>query len=578
MASAPHRVADQRATVPPIVLPITSRGLAVTDRLCWVVLGAAMVVAAGLVLYLNRGTTFFLDELVWVYGAPGLSGAGEVLEPHNGHLIATSRLVYRAILEAFGAEYVVFRLLAVSTVLLSAGLLYALVRRRIGALPALAPALVLLFLGSAWQHVLVPIGFTVVFSVAAGLAALLALERDDRRGDVAACALLVLSVATYTTGLAFLVGVAISVLIRDDRRRRAWIFLVPLVLYAAWWVWALGAEQSSEGETRVSNALLIPSYIADSLAAVVGAVTGLDTDFEEPGPFLELGWGRALAPLAVVALAVRFRGRRPPALLWIGLGIVLAYWSLGALAAGTEARAPWAVRYMYTGSVGVLLIAAAAGAGIRFSRLGLGILFAATAISLATNVAFLRDGGTVFRNQYSTPTRAQFAVIELARDHVDPGFDPEIALPDESQVGSPAAAYLAVVDRYGSLGFSAAELQRQGEGVRQFADRLLASALRVRLEESVSKRPSRGCETVRSDGPGGESVPVEIPPGGAILRAVGDRQASVALRRFADVAAAEIGTVPEGDAATLRIPTDSNPGPWQASVSGARSVEVCPLR
>jgi hypothetical protein len=158
MATVPHRVGEERTSVPRIVLPITSRGLVVTDRLCWGMLGAAMAVAAALILYLNRGTIFYLDEISWLYETPNLDSVGDVLERHNGHLIATTRLTYKAILETIGAEYVAFRLIAVSAVLLSAALYYALVKRRIGALPALAPTLVLLFPGSAWQHVVGPIG------------------------------------------------------------------------------------------------------------------------------------------------------------------------------------------------------------------------------------------------------------------------------------------------------------------------------------------------------------------------------------------------------------------------------------
>ncbi|MGH2591278.1 MAG: hypothetical protein ACRDGW_10855, partial [Actinomycetota bacterium] len=65
MASVPHSVGDARATVPRMVLPVTRRGIEVTDRLCWGVLVVAMAIAAGLILYLNRGTTFFTDELTW---------------------------------------------------------------------------------------------------------------------------------------------------------------------------------------------------------------------------------------------------------------------------------------------------------------------------------------------------------------------------------------------------------------------------------------------------------------------------------------------------------------------------------
>ncbi|MGH2962257.1 MAG: hypothetical protein ACRDL3_08705, partial [Solirubrobacterales bacterium] len=274
MASVPHTLGEQRATVPRIVLPITSRGLEVTDRLCWGILAVAMAIAAALILYLNRGTTFYFDELNLLFKSPGL-GLHEVIEPVNGHLGAVTTLVYKAVLETFGADYVAFRILHVLAFLLAAGLFYALVARRIGALPALAPTLVVLFFGAAASHVLLAIGFGHFVCVGAGLAALLALERGDTRGDIAACALIILSVATFSTGLAFLVGVAISVLARADRRRRAWIFLIPLALYVAWWLWSLSQPAAVEGQAKLSNLLLIPNFVADSLAAVLAAITGL---------------------------------------------------------------------------------------------------------------------------------------------------------------------------------------------------------------------------------------------------------------------------------------------------------------
>src|SRR5918996_1402306 len=120
LASVRHRPGEDRAIVPRIVLPVTSRGLVITDRLCWGILGAAMALAAGLILYLNRGTTFFLDELVLLADSPTL-GADDVLEPYNGHLIATHRLLYKAILETIGPSYLPFRLVGASAGVLFGG-------------------------------------------------------------------------------------------------------------------------------------------------------------------------------------------------------------------------------------------------------------------------------------------------------------------------------------------------------------------------------------------------------------------------------------------------------------------------
>jgi hypothetical protein len=583
LASVPHSVKQERATVPPVVLPITSRGIALTDRVCWSILGVAMALAAVLILYLNRGTTFLADELTFLYETPTL-GPRDVFEPHNGHLIATTRLAYKLILETVGADYLAFRLLAVGAVLLSAGLFYALIKRRIGALPALAPTLVLLLFGSAWQHVLAPIGFTPIFGIAAGLAALLALERGNRTGDAAACLLLVVSIATYTTGLPFLVGVAVSVLMRDDRWRRAWIFLIPLALYAAWWLWSQSTGASAGEEIKLSNVLLIPAWSAESLAAVIAALVGLDFSFSDGfGSTINPAWGRVLAVPVLIALLLRVKRGHVPGPLWVFLAIVLTWWALGGLAFN-EARPPDSVRYVYLGSVGVLLVAATATGSPRFSRLGLVALFGVCTVSLATNSALLRDASGLLRNVSATE-RAEFAMLQLARAEVDPTFDfgdalgretPVALVNEPAPVDAPASDYFTIVDRYGSLALPLSALERESEGVRAYADRVLAAALALRLKPGAPPIESQRCMRTHSRG-GVQTTSAELPPGGASVRAEGIGAVSVTVGRFADSPAVEVGSVPPGEVATLRIPPDAAPKPWRARFVGARSARVCPL-
>lgn len=566
---------SERAAVPPIVLPIARRGVPLTDRLCWVIFGAAAIASAGLILWLNRDTTFNVDELAGVYAAPTL-GLADVIEPYNDNLVATSRVVYKAALEAIGPEYLTFRILGAAAVILSAALFFALVKRRVGAVPALAPTFVLLLFGSAWPVVVVPIGFNLMLAVAAGLGALLALERDDRRGDIAACALLAFAVVTFSTGLPFVVGVAIAVMLRPDRWRRAWIFVIPLALYGGWWLWALSSAGSSGGEATLSNVLLVPNYLADSLAAVTAALTGLNYDFDGGDPFFvdDLGWGRVLAVVAVVALGLRILRGGVPSSLWASLGIVLSYWALGALAMGFL-HPPLAARYLYLGAVGVLLVATDAARAQRFSKLGVAALFAVAAFSLATNIALLRDGAGHYRAQHANPARAQFAMLELARDRVDADFDAAVAVPDHAPVRGTSAEYFAVVDRYGSLAFSLAELERQSEGVRRGADRVLASALDVDLESSSPRQPAGECRRLRSGEREGV-IDFELPPGGASLQAQGTGPAAVTLGRFASPAV-DVGTASPGRRATLAVPPDALDRPWLASVTPARSVTVCAL-
>jgi hypothetical protein len=562
-------------TPPTIPLPLRGRTVALTDRACWGLLGAAMVGAAGLILWLNRGTTFSLDQVDFVEDSPGLE-PGDVLEPHNGHLVATTRLVYKAVLETVGIDFLTFRLLGVITLLLAVGAFYALVKRRIGAGAALAPSVVLLLFGSAWHHVVVPIGFTNLLSVAAGLGALLVLERRDRGGDLAACALATLSVATFSTGVAFLAGVAVLVLLGPDRWRRAWVFLVPAVLYAAWWVHALSVESPAAPDASLANVLVIPSYLVQSLAAVTAALGGLNYDFADPAHGRELGWGYVLGVLAVIALALRVgRGGVPPAL-WASLAILLVYWSLLALSVDPFVRPPGALRYMYMGAVGVLLVAAAAAAPLRLSGRGLAVLFAVAAFSLVTNLALLREGAAQYREEYSARAQAQFAALELARGHVDPAFDPAAAVPpDVSPVSSPAGTYFEVVDRYGSPAFTISELERQRESTREVADRILAAALDLRLEAPPEPEP-RPCFAVRAPERGG-TVDFELPPEGAVVRARGAAVASLAVGRFAAAASVELGDLAPEEPAAIRVPPDDAPRPWRVTVDGAEAVGVCPL-
>ena len=211
-----------------------------------------MVCSAGLMLWLNRGGTYFSDDLAWFAFSPDLS-ARDLLEPHYGHLIALPRLLYKAVLETLGSSYLTFRILLAIVVASGAGLFFVYARRRVGGPVALIGAVLLLFLGADWYHLVIPNGITVIGSVALGLAALIALDRHDRRGDLLACLCLCLGIATYSAALPFVVATAVSVLLRADRKSRIWIFAVPAGLYAIWFAVARGPERAAPASRPTSR-------------------------------------------------------------------------------------------------------------------------------------------------------------------------------------------------------------------------------------------------------------------------------------------------------------------------------------
>ncbi|MGH2951050.1 MAG: hypothetical protein ACRDKX_03295, partial [Solirubrobacterales bacterium] len=461
-------------------------------------LGAAMVAAAALILWLDRATTFNVDQIFVVLSSPQLE-LREVFDSRNGHLGATTTLLYKGLLEAFGSGDLAFRIAQVAAALLAAGLFFALAKRRVGAVAALAPTLVLLFLGADWPHVATSLGFTVLFSIAAGLGSLLALERGDRRGDVAACVLLAISIVTFSTGLAFLVGVAISVLLRGDRWRRAWIFAVPAALYMAWWLSISWTSASGSDQVQLSNLLLIPGWAFSSLAAGAAALAGLAYDFRGEGsPEIDASWGPVLAVGAIVALALRIRRGSVPAALWAALGIAVTYWGLQALVADPGIRYPAKPQYVYPSAVLVLLVALAALAPIRPTPRVTVALFAIAAFSLAGNLALMRDGATYYREDYSAAARAQFAMLDLARPWVDEAtLDLESAAPGAPVLNTPADRYFEFVDHYGSPALSLSELAGESEEVRRRADQILAGALGLGVEPALGEAAPAGCERHR---------------------------------------------------------------------------------
>jgi len=543
------------------------------DRIAWTALAIAAVLSAALILWESRGNTFFNDEFAVFQRLGGGFDAETVFEPHNGHLVAFANLLYAIGFETVGPDHAAFRLVGLLGLLACTLLVFVYLRRRVDPLLALAPALVLLFLGASWEILLWPFSVaTWGFALAAGVAALLLLERDDRSGDIGACVFLVAALASHSTGLAFLVGVAVYVLLRPDRRQRIWVVLVPPALYAAWWLWALKFDHDSP--VSAVNAWLIPSFAADSLAAVSGAVTGLAAglsgDSLNPTIQLELGWGRVIGLAVIVALVVRLVRGNVPRALWATLAILLALWAFLALGLGPGRTADQS-RYIYPGAVLLFLVAGNAIAGIRVSRTAVAVVLAVAGLAVLTNVRQLHDG-EAFLGDYSERVRAQLAMLELGGDQVPPDLDPhadaELADLVPPQLPIQAGPYLEAVDRFGAVGFTTAEVLEQDPPVREDADRFLARAL--------------GLTLTPSEGPGsGVGECAELASGGALelfpgtVEIVAEDGATVGLGRFADSFPVELGEAPPEVPVALAIPADGSDRPWRLALTSGSAAEVC---
>lgn len=530
------------------------------EPLAWPLFAGAALSATVLVLYLGRGRTFSADEMTWFMQTPDL-GLGGALEPHVGHLILTSRLIYDAVYSTLGVGYLPFQVLTMAMVVLTAGLLVAYAGRRVGKIVAVAPALILLVFGSDADHLLAGNGFTVVGALACGLGALLALDRDDRRGDMIACGLLCLGVVTYTVALAFVVGVGVSILLGRDRWRRIWIVAAPVAIYGAWWLWALGSSTSSEGQIVLTDVTLFPSWAFQSLSGALSALAGLDFPFGNDAPEL----GPTLALLALIALAWRFRAAPASRMLWTTLAIALTLWMMGAISRSVSEflmRTPDSSRYLFPSAVVVLITAACAAAGVRWSRSSLLALFLIATVGAATNIALARQAGASSRAE-SMLVRADLAAIDIAGANADPSYVPaEAPLPIAFSFtdGRTSGTYLAAAARYGGLGYSPEELRASAEPFKQGADVTLAGALGLALRPAAERPSGDVCLEL---GPGADRVPsVELAPGGSVALE-SKRPAAIQVRRFAGVTGVDVGEVAPGEAQALSVPADPLPDPWR---------------
>jgi hypothetical protein len=552
-----------------------------TRRIAWVVLAIAMGISATWLMLAARNTSFIGDDVYYYaqyiahgYAAESSHGLEYFLAPHNSHFQLGGKLLYRLLFDLVGTEYWVFRAVDVAGIMIAVGLFYVLARRRVGPLVALAPSILLLFLGYAWEPLIWAFDLHTVYALVFGLGALIALERGDRRGNVWACLLLVLSVVMIELGLAFVLGAAVAVLLGPDRRRRLWIFLVPLALYAIWWVWARHFHQPG---VTLLNVHLIPIDLTNALAAIVGSVFGLNPTGVGITPQVTTvtASGTFLAGLALVGLAFRVRLGKVPPSLWAFATVAVAYWLTIALGG----RPPDSSRYIFAGTVLVLLVAADAADRIRFTPLAIAGVFLVVGLAIPANIAKFYDGRRIQLND-AEASRTEYAMLELAgEDRVEPGYTPG-SDPAVTSLGGgvytplPAGDYFRAADRFGSLAYPLQRIREEPLTFRMAADATLVDALRLGFVAAAPAADRSDCLDI-ADATPEDPAYFPLPRAGILLGSQSQAPLEVKVSRFAkDSSGATVGQLEPGVWATLRAPADAAPDRWRVLVGGP--VLACP--
>jgi hypothetical protein len=555
------------------------------------------VLAAGaaLIIYETRGTIFWADEWEWILSRRG-GGLDSLLQPHNQHFVLIPVLLYKLLFAVVGLRhYWPYRGLLVATELICVSLIFVYARRRVGGFYALLAASLIMFFGPAWQDILWPFQSAWILTVAAGVGALLALDRGGRTADVGACVLLGVALASGSPGLAIAAGLAVEVALRR-RWKDLWIVAVPILLYALWW---LNYQQTSFNRHSL---VLLPRFVFNSAAGTVSALSGLAqvTPYNDSGGDF-LSWGAPLLLLALVAMVWRLRllRRIPPRVVTLGT-ILLAFWLLTGVGRAYVALGPLVLtlsghesRYLYIGAVFVvLLVVELARHRASDAPAVAAVLAVMSAAATLSNLGPLQDGAGLIRNQ-TEYTKAELETMNLSRtiaasSYVSNGFIFGIVN---------AGGWFAAERALGSPALSTTGLAQQPGFARQAADSQLLKIQDPRLETAAPSAPTgtnppvidaitagsqhtvAGCVRFRPDPftPTGAvaSLAVTVPRGGLLVRDVAG-SAIVGLRRYFSEFST-LGTIAGGGAAELQLKADLAPQPWHTQVTGTGSFTVCSL-
>lgn len=536
-----------------------------------VVLAAgAMLLSGALLLHWLGRLTFWRDEWGFLLHRRGWS-VGTFLDPAVEHLSTIPVLLYKLQLETFGMSSPrSYQVVAVIGFLASVALLFVYVRLRLGEWLALAAILPILFFGPSWDDLLFPYQIGFFGSMACGLAALLCLDRASRGRDIAATVLLITGLLFSDAGLPFVAAAAVSVGLDRDRLARAYVPVVPAVL---WVIWYLGWGHTADTFVSLHNAANVPSYVLDGVSSSLASWLGLNIPLGGVRAS-SLDWGRPLLVLGIAVAAWRLhRVGRIPGQVLVALTVLVGFWALTGLNTSVFGL-PTAGRYQYIGVIGLVLVAAELARGVEIRRwVTIAVLAVAVAASLANGSQLKNDAHGL--QGIAQQQRGGLAGLELARAYVNPSLSLTQENSGVDYLGLlDAGSYFSAVDAFGSPAYSAAELPTAPEAGQVAADRVSALGLEVGLVPALGE-PRVACVTVHpSPRPAVIRVPSEFSGGLLLTASTGGTQAS--LHRFAsDSFPVGLGTLPRNRQQLLMIASDRSPQPWSIQLSGGGKVAAC---
>lgn len=524
-----------------------------------------MVASGILLLSLTAGFTFISDEWDLVLLRPGW-GPDALFEPFHEHIVVAPALIYKLLQSVFGmGSPRPMQFVAIGTFLTTALLLFVWLRTRVGDWGALIGAAIVLFLGAAFEDLLWAFQLGYFGGLACGLGALIALDRDDRKGDVAATILLVASLSFSSVGMAFVAGAVVECLTNPrDRSRRWFVAAVPVAFYALWW---LGWGHDAESDVTLANLPDLPGYIWDAVSAGLTSMLGLATgDGSEPDQ-PHLIWGRIafLVLAGLTAWRLIRLGRIPRGLLVVG-AVGLAFFGLAALGQN-ELRPPTSSRYQLPAVVFILLFIGELLRGVKIPAPALAVAATVVLITSISGVDLMREQADTRWKPSVVSSQVSLGAIALGAENARPDY-----VLDLGSVAVPIGRFRDEVEASGSPGYSTDEIAGMDPAYRELADRTLIDVLGLELSGVDPGAPPGACRTV----PAAAGTPVPVNPGTTSkIVNLENRELTVAASRFGDPPGNPVGSTYPRSWAWLTLPSDDSSRPWQVTLDGRGRINTC---
>lgn len=536
-------------------------------RLPWLILAVAAIASFVWIISRDAHLTFIADDWELLVNRQG-TGISYFLDSFHGNILIGPAIVYNSLRALIGIDSATpFFVVSITAFVTSGVLLFVYLRRRVGDWPALIAAILLLFLGAAFEDLLFAFQIGYYASVAAGLGMLIALDREDERGDWIACVLLVVSVVFSSVGLAFAVG-ALADLAFGQRpwARRAYFVAWAVLLYGVWWV---GWGRHGESHVSFHNLVTAPEFAYNSASAAVVSLLGLATgDGSEPSQ-PHMIWGRLLL-IPFIGL-IGWRIYREGGLnrgMAIALAIGLSLWFLTALNRDSQ-RLPTSSRYQYPSAIALLLIAGEILRGVRVPKLAVIVAAIVTGLALWGGISLLQREYTERWRPVSDSLRTTLGAVDIAGARIVADYP--IAFAPAPEV--PARVYLKVAGEYGTPAWDESELEARSVPELNGADLTIAQALGLAL--GPPRRNSRvlACETLEASESG--ETGTTLLHGGFTFRNQAEIPVEVMLSRFSSELSVSLGPIEPGQKAALRIPIDKSKHPWALGLKGSGPVRLC---